>query len=922
LMTARAARSMAVVGLVCLLLLAGCASHVETDRTVSLEEPRVENGVIVDANDPAQLEEFVKALEAADLPTPEPTSNTAPAESAGGDPNQHVVSDPNATPAKMSVADALSMTTAKALPPDSTCVIALPKLSRMEINEMNERLSLALGAQSGYAVASGAVADALPSPPDGIIGGNILTRPGDGGTYVLRFGYRMFVSQPPQFWGMGVIVAEDGTLSANPDLAQVEPKIKEIVASLDKMRTDLTVTDLEAKIIQLSYVDAAAALSMLKGFGMTTMGKPEEVPPKIEFAKLPYVVNIEDPKKEYTGLVGSKDTSSKGKLSMAPGGASELTDNAIASPMTQLLVLFHPAHPEQFSEVRRVLDNYVDRPARQIFIEAMVLEISEQGLKELGVDWQLHENPYLSVSGGSTAEAGQASSTFDATLANTSQIHQILSGTFQWDWEVTLRALLRSGKAEILSRPSVLTLNNRQSTIRVGQDIPIASSMEGLTYGNKVSFQFDYLPTGILLNVRPRITESGSDVSMLIDTIVSDRVPGEDLEMKAPDGTILASAPTISTRRVQTYGRIPNNTPLIIGGLVSRELTETRDKVPLLGDIPMVGMLFRSEKTDRLKREVIIVLTPHVLPEDRQIRQALPKDEDHFDSFGNELFRDSYRIRSEDVFDLSFLLTNRRIVIYRNLARQVAEKDFRLGERPPFRAFVRDSVPGESILVSRMIYEVIKRLHVDEQIDPSKIIYFEGQQVGGYNVKFLRDLVMKGKSDRMKDFDGKALAITYQYDRASMEEGRLGSEPIPEIRTVDCPDRAAWSKLLWELNQPLADGRRRHTILIQNESDITRLRRALTLKRVAVLNGGIRQMRLRNFSVGKVLLMPELKKGQIHVVDADTARFYFYTELYYAATLSEIESQLKALDTMLRRPDIHALLDSEIPLSELAEEDR
>ncbi len=913
---------MVVAGLVCLSLLAGCASHVETDRTVSLEEPRVENGVIVDANDPAQLEEFAKALEAADLPTPEPASNTAPADSGGEDPNQGVVADPNAAPAKMSVADALSMTTAKALPPDSTCIIALPKLSRMEINEMNERLSLALGVQSSYAVASSAVADALPTPPDGIIGGTILTRSGDGGTYVLRFGYRMFVSQPPQFWGMGVIVAEDGTLSANPDLAQVEPKIKEIVASLDKMRTDLTVTDLEAKIIQLSYVDAKAALSMLKGFGVTTMGKPEEVPPKIEFAKLPYVVNIEDPKKEYTGLVGSKDTSSKGKLSMAPGGASELTDNAIASPMTQLLVLFHPAHPEQFSEVRRVLDNYVDRPARQIFIEAMVLEISEQGLKELGVDWQLHENPYLSVSGGSTAEAGQATSTFDATLTNTSQIHQILSGTFQWDWEVTLRALLRSGKAEILSRPSVLTLNNRQSTIRVGQDIPIASSMEGLSYGNKVSFQFEYLPTGILLNVRPRITESGSDVSMLIDTIVSARVPGEDLEMKAPDGTILASAPTISTRRVQTYGRIPNNTPLIIGGLVSRELTETRDKVPLLGDIPMVGMLFRSEKTDRLKREVIIVLTPHVLPEDRQIRQALPKDEDHFDSFGNELFRDSYRIRSEDVFDLSFLLGNRRIVIYRNLARQVAEKDFRLGERPPFRAFVRDSVPGESILVSRMIYEVIKRLHVDEQIDPSKIIYFEGQQVGGYNVKFLRDLVMKGKSDRMKDFDGRALAITYLYDRASMEEGRLGSEPIPEIRTVDCPDRATWSKLLWELNQPLADGRRRHTILIQNESDITRLRRALTLKRVAVLNGGIRQMRLRNFSVGKVLLMPELKKGQIHVVDADTARFYFYTELYYAATLSEIESQLKALDTMLRRPDIHALLDSEIPLSELAEEDR
>jgi hypothetical protein len=119
--------------------------------------------------------------------------------------------------------------------------------------------------------------------------------------------------------------------------------------------------------------------------------------------------------------------------------------------------------------------------------------------------------------------------------------------------------------------------------------------------------------------------------------------------------------------------------------------------------------------------------------------------------------------------------------------------------------------------------------------------------------------------------------------------------------------------LLWELNQPGPNGRRRHTILIQDESDILRLRRALTLKRVAVLNGGIDEMRLRNFSIGKVLLMPELKQGQIHVIDADTAMFFFHTELYYAATLAEIETQLKELDKALHRPDIRILLDSPVP---------
>jgi len=117
------------------------------------------------------------------------------------------------------------------------------------------------------------------------------------------------------------------------------------------------------------------------------------------------------------------------------------------------------------------------------------------------------------------------------------------------------------------------------------------------------------------------------------------------------------------------------------------------------------------------------------------------------------------------------------------------------------------------------------------------------------------------------------------------------------------------------LNQPLPNGQQRHTILIQNDSDLVRLRRALVLKRIAVLNGGIEEMRLRNFSVGKVLLMPELKKGQIHVVDADTAMFFFHTELYYAATLAEIEKQLKELDKSLRRPEIRVLLSSPLPES-------
>ncbi|MBM4028952.1 MAG: hypothetical protein FJ280_26680, partial [Planctomycetes bacterium] len=557
------------VGLWCLLLLAGCTSQVKTEKSVTLEKPQVKNGVILEEDDPAKLQELAAALEALDLTVPDAKATLAPGAAA---PSPAAAAE--ALPPRISVTDAVEMTARPGVPADATKLIPLAKLSRTEVNEIVEHLVLSLGSELGYAGAATALAEALPPAPPGVIDGRTLTRAADNGTHVLRLGYRYFVSQPPQFWALGVIVGKDGALSANPDLAKVEPKITTVLASLQEMRAGLTARDMEARLIQLSYVDAVTALNTLKGFGVTTVGKAADVPAKMEFANLPCVVCIEDPKKEYTGLVGAKtkiDASTAAvKLSMAPGVAAELEDNTIASPMTQLLVLFHPAHPEQFSEVRRILDTVIDRPARQIFIEAMVLEISADGLKELGVEWEL-DDPPLAITAGSL-RAGASTQTLDIQARDITQLGDVLRGEYGWNWDVTLRALVRSGKAEILSRPSVLTLDNRQSTIRVGEDIPIASSLEGFTVAtNRVSFKFDYLPTGILLNVRPRINESGAEVSMLIDTIVSARVPNADLVMRSGDGTILAAAPTISTRRVQTYGRIPNNTPLIIGGLVARE---------------------------------------------------------------------------------------------------------------------------------------------------------------------------------------------------------------------------------------------------------------------------------------------------------------------------------------------------------------
>jgi general secretion pathway protein D len=577
------------------------------------------------------------------------------------------------------------------------------------------------------------------------------------------------------------------------------------------------------------------------------------------------------------------------------------------------MVLYHPAHPEQLSLVRNALRDYIDTPARQIFVEGMVLEISEEGLDELGVEWEFKDGPVNLVLG--TLDPTAITETLDFSTLN--------SRDLAYDWGLRIQALVRQGKAEVLSRPSVLTIDNRQATIRVGEDIPIATSQEGTINSNKIAFNFSYIPTGILLNIRPRMTESGDEVSMLVDTLVSAQVAGRDLEIRSSDGDLLASAPTISTRRVQTYARIANKTPFIIGGLVSRDRTVTTQKVPFLGDLPLIGNAFKSTRTSNLKREVIIVLTPYVLPEEsRIITRALPKDDDLFDSTGNRLFRDSYRIRGDDVFDLRFLAENTRLKAYRQLAREVMSNNFRLAGEYPFSDFAGSNIPGEEMLVQRMVYEVIKRTRADERVNPDRIIYFEEAQSQGYQVRFLSDVLSRlGTGENATSFfernTGKALAITYTFDRDASEVEEMAAEPIPDIALIDCPDRPTWSKLLWELNQPDALGNERYTVLLQDEKDIVRLQRAMMMKMVILLNEDGEGLNLESFRIGKILHVPAMEEDKVSVLDAEVARYFYISELYYAALIQRIERTISALDERLREPEIQMYLDGATGLPEL-----
>ncbi len=796
--------------------------------------------------------------------------------------------------------------------------IAMPGLNEVEAQDAMDVIVAQTIARLQYRqTGEGEHIDAAPAA----VGANLVTlvRDATDGKRYIQIGYRTFRSQPIHMWLYGQTNTQQATLP-NADLPTVEKLLEEANKSLDERRKTLTLSDLRTELITLSYIEPSRCLAVLKSLGYQTIeyksagtspGGDTIIDPiqNADPKRLPIVMSL--PGSDATQLVGGTGTQ-RGAfgLQTAPSVASEIKSHTAAGTMMQLMVLYDPAKPEQYGELLQRIRRHIDTSAKQILIEAMVLEISETGLERLGVKWELKSTnsgvlQFLNMGTLPFAEADSSEGTFTAKALN-------IFGEF----DVTIQALLENGEAKVLSRPSVLTLNNRQASIRVGEDVPVATSYSGRNTGDNLSFNFQYIPIGILLNVRPRMNAELNQVSMQIDAVVSDEVPNQQLELTDREGEVVASAPRISMRRVQTYTRIQNNTPFIIGGLVSKNNIRRTDKVPLLGDLPLLGHAFRNVNNTELRREVIIVITPYILPEDPLVGRFLPKDEDMFDSFGNQLFRDAYRIRTEDVFDLSFLKENRQLKQASRVANAAIVRNRDLAELYPFSEFQGERIPGEQILVYRQMYEVVKRLEIDERVDIRKMIFFvpDTSSASGFKVQFLWPYLsqiagMSGELPRdaadalFARMRGKALAITFTRDEDRGTEEVLKG-PVPRTYLVDCNNRQDWSRLLWQLNQPDEYGNSRSTILIHSPRDLTRLRRAAVLKRTVELNANRKSLTLGNFSVGRLLLMPEVKPETVHLIDNDTAEYFFYTEQYYPALQRALNRSIRSLEAAMDDPRV------------------
>ena len=319
-----------------------------------------------------------------------------------------------------------------------------------------------------------------------------------------------------------------------------------------------------------------------------------------------------------TGLNGNSSLSGSSSSSGNTPAAQAIAGGIIqADPATNSLIITAPE--PVYRNLRDIIEKLDVRRA-QVFIETLIVEVSSDTAAEFGVQWlnlSGLDNTGTSVIGGqvfSNAGTSIVSAAQDLTTISSGFNIGVVRGkiTLPGIGEVTnlgflARALESRGNANILSTPNIMTLDNEEASAVVGQNVPFVTGSYTNTTSSTTSSSVNPFQTierkdvGITLKVKPQVSEGGA-VKMRIYQEVSNVL---DKSMAAG---IITNKRSLDTNVVVDDGQI-----IVLGGLVEDRASNGADKVPLLGDIPVLGTLFRSEKRTRNKTNLMVFLRPYVI---------------------------------------------------------------------------------------------------------------------------------------------------------------------------------------------------------------------------------------------------------------------------------------------------------------------
>jgi len=264
---------------------------------------------------------------------------------------------------------------------------------------------------------------------------------------------------------------------------------------------------------------------------------------------------------------------------------------------------------KKLQEVRRLID-ILDIPVKQVVIEARIVTVTDNVNEEFGIRWGVTDTQSSGASSGSLEGADLAGGGIIPTLSDrlnvnlpvseaagtiAFQVAKLANGTIL---DLELSALERENKGEIIARPSITTANQMPAFIEQGTEIPyVSAASSGAT---TVSFK----PAVLSLRVTPQITP---DNRVILDLLITQDTRGDTVK------TAIGEAVAIDTQKIGTQVLVNNGETIVLGGIYQQQLINAVTKVPVLGDVPLVGWLFRTQKEFTERRELLIFVTPRIL---------------------------------------------------------------------------------------------------------------------------------------------------------------------------------------------------------------------------------------------------------------------------------------------------------------------
>ena len=286
----------------------------------------------------------------------------------------------------------------------------------------------------------------------------------------------------------------------------------------------------------------------------------------------------------------ASETAATGFGAGGPGGEPRI--KVVADPAQNALLIL--ASQEDYKRVARVIAN-LDIVPNQVLIEATIAEVTLNDDLKFGVRWFLQN------------QRGNQSATF--TNAIDGAIGAAFPG-FSYVFRaaqanVTINALAEVGRVNVLASPSLMVVDKKTATLQIGDQVPITtqSAVSVLTPGAPVVNSVAYKDTGVILNITPRINESGRvllDIEQEVSTVQRTTTSGID-------------SPTFGRRRVRTTVVVNDGEGITLGGLIQDRTSRVATQVPVLGDIPLFGNAFKDKQDLVEKTELVIMLTPRVV---------------------------------------------------------------------------------------------------------------------------------------------------------------------------------------------------------------------------------------------------------------------------------------------------------------------